>query len=237
MSTIPSLPASSAAQLRREVRGAGTCGARPETTRGETRVSDRGCELPSPRRTSSRASSLDCTSVLLRRIKLKRQHRTDPPGALGGHRPTPGRQVGEKAKKLARTLEPPVTSSSYRRGSSPPRQGRSQPLTGVDPGHSPGPLALRRGAAVAPRRGRGLPHSPGRGPAVFGKSWWAQTGSNCRPQPCKGRALPTELCARKRAPHIAFPEARHKGQTGSKGTSLPLGSSAPLPRRRSALRG
>jgi hypothetical protein len=26
--------------------------------------------------------------------------------------------------------------------------------------------------------------------------WWAEQGSNLRPQPCKGRALPTELSAR-----------------------------------------
>ena len=26
--------------------------------------------------------------------------------------------------------------------------------------------------------------------------WWAEQGSNLRPRPCKGRALPTELSAR-----------------------------------------
>src|SRR5262249_29009909 len=28
------------------------------------------------------------------------------------------------------------------------------------------------------------------------KDWWAEQGSNLRPQPCKGRALPAELSAR-----------------------------------------
>src|SRR5207247_10913800 len=28
--------------------------------------------------------------------------------------------------------------------------------------------------------------------------WWAEQGSNLRPRPCKGRALPTELSARAR---------------------------------------
>ena len=28
------------------------------------------------------------------------------------------------------------------------------------------------------------------------KTWWAEQGSNLRPQPCKGCALPTELSAR-----------------------------------------
>jgi hypothetical protein len=27
-------------------------------------------------------------------------------------------------------------------------------------------------------------------------SWWAEQGSNLRPRPCKGRALPAELSAR-----------------------------------------
>ena len=27
-------------------------------------------------------------------------------------------------------------------------------------------------------------------------TWWAEQGSNLRPQPCKGRALPAELSAR-----------------------------------------
>jgi hypothetical protein len=29
------------------------------------------------------------------------------------------------------------------------------------------------------------------------EAWWVMTGSNCRPSPCKGDALPTELITRK----------------------------------------
>ena len=29
------------------------------------------------------------------------------------------------------------------------------------------------------------------------EGWWVMTGSNCRPSPCKGDALPTELITRK----------------------------------------
>lgn len=28
--------------------------------------------------------------------------------------------------------------------------------------------------------------------------WWVMTGSNCRPSPCKGDALPTELITQKK---------------------------------------
>ena len=46
-------------------------------------------------------------------------------------------------------------------------------------------------------------------PCVARKSeaWWVMTGSNCRPSPCKGDALPTELIAQKKVTkpaHIKF---------------------------------
>src|SRR5919108_3217608 len=33
---------------------------------------------------------------------------------------------------------------------------------------------------------------------ILEERWWAEQGSNLRPQPCKGRALPAELSARDR---------------------------------------
>ena len=33
---------------------------------------------------------------------------------------------------------------------------------------------------------------------IRGVKWWAEQGSNLRPRPCKGRALPAELSARAR---------------------------------------
>src|SRR6266542_5820107 len=49
------------------------------------------------------------------------------------------------------------------------------------------------------------------------RNWWAEQGSNLRPRPCKGRALPAELSARVRnepAPHPGpLPRAEREQRT------------------------
>ena len=53
-----------------------------------------------------------------------------------------------------------------------------------------GVLALRRRASPSEPRTSGAETEGG------SREWWAEQGSNLRPRPCKGRALPAELSAR-----------------------------------------
>gem|GEM_PF-5020555 len=114
----------------------------------------------------------------------------------GGRAQTPERPRGLRGGRAARSGQRPDSpeASLFGGPTMPPWSVKSRP-TRVPP------LALRR-----PGGGDGLTRrAPEEGSAGGGMrpassrgrtSEWAQTGSNCRPQPCKGRALPTELCAR-----------------------------------------
>src|SRR5262249_10747287 len=55
----------------------------------------------------------------------------------------------------------------------------------------------------------------GRSPRVF--AWWAEQGSNLRPQPCKGCALPAELSARTwKSTRLPDPGQRRPGERARK---------------------
>lgn len=59
-------------------------------------------------------------------------------------------------------------------------------------------------SCVTGKRSNQLSYTPKQMCGKNKMKWWVMTGSNCRPSPCKGDALPTELITRRKMPITAF---------------------------------